>query len=122
MPVFSGPALCAAALRAAGAEGLPALHAGEGACDAGSGLAVEGNVLPFPSREFGPAALSAVRDDQAGARVTAVCDRPQTPAFRIETRAGAGSGSSVSTPRSVGPGLPAADPCGPDPLLHAAVR
>ena len=59
---------------AAVAQDLPALHAGEDVLDAGADLAVGGVVFLFPGREFGLAALAAVRDDQPGAPVAAVRD------------------------------------------------
>lgn len=64
----------AVALEAAVAEDLPALHPGEGVLEAGAGLAVGGAVSLSPDREFGPAFLAAVRDDQPGAPVAAVGD------------------------------------------------
>src|SRR6478752_7165591 len=63
------------AFEAAVAEDLPGLHPGEGVLDAGPDLLVGLVVFLLPVREFALAALSAVRDDEAGARVTAVGDR-----------------------------------------------
>lgn len=63
------------AFEAAVAEDLPGLHAGEGVLDASLDLLVGLVVFLFPIREFGLAALSAVRDDESGARVAAVGDR-----------------------------------------------
>lgn len=65
----------AVALQAAVAEDLPGLHAGEDVLDAGSDLLVGLVVFLFPVRESGLSALSAVRDDESGARVAAVGDR-----------------------------------------------
>lgn len=64
----------AVAFEAAVAQDLPGFHPGEGVLDAGADLAVGGVVFLFPGREFGLAFLAAVRDDQAGAPVSAVRD------------------------------------------------
>lgn len=65
----------AIAFEAAVAEDLPGLHAGEDMLHAGSDLLVGLLVFLLPVREFTPAALTAVRDDEAGARVAAVGNR-----------------------------------------------
>jgi hypothetical protein len=62
------------ALEAAVAQDFPGLHASEGMLDAGADLAVGCVGFLFPVGEFGLPPLAAVRDDQAGAPVTAVRD------------------------------------------------
>lgn len=64
----------AVALQPAVAEDLPAFHPGEGVLHAGADFAVGGVVLLLPVRELALAYLAAVRDDQAGTPVAAVCD------------------------------------------------
>ncbi|CCB77671.1 protein of unknown function [Streptantibioticus cattleyicolor NRRL 8057 = DSM 46488] len=66
--------LDAVALQPAVAKDLPALHPGEDVLYTGADFAVGGVVLLLPFREFGLALLAAVRDDQAGAPVAAICD------------------------------------------------
>lgn len=57
------------------AEDPPGLHTSEDVLDTSADLLVGLVVVLFPGRAFGLAALAAVRDDQAGARVAAVGDR-----------------------------------------------
>lgn len=65
----------AVAFEAAVAEDLPGLHAGEDVLDPCPDLLVGPVVILFPGWEFGLAALPTVRDDESGARVTAIGDR-----------------------------------------------
>ncbi|GAA2694564.1 hypothetical protein GCM10009864_81730 [Streptomyces lunalinharesii] len=62
----------AVAFQSAVAEDLPALHPGEDMLDASPDLSVRAVVFLLPIRELVLAALAAVRDDQAGAPVSAV--------------------------------------------------
>lgn len=58
----------AVAFQTAVMKDLPRLHPREGVLDAGPDLAVGGVVLLFPSWQFGLAAFTSVRDEQAGRR------------------------------------------------------
>ncbi|GDY68684.1 hypothetical protein SAV14893_080770 [Streptomyces avermitilis] len=64
----------AVAFETAVAKDLPRLQPGEEVLDAGPDLAVKGVVRLRPSRQFGLAAFTAVREEQAGAPVAAVRD------------------------------------------------
>ncbi|GGW79788.1 hypothetical protein GCM10010320_72270 [Streptomyces caelestis] len=78
----------AVAFESAVAEDLPRLHAGEGVLDAGGGSCGGGVVFLVPGREFSLALLAAVRDEQAGALVSAVRDhrRPANGGLRTGGR------------------------------------
>jgi hypothetical protein len=64
----------AVTFEAAVAEDLPGLHTVEDVLDAGTNALVRPVVFLFPVREFGLAALAAVRDDESRALVAAVGD------------------------------------------------
>jgi hypothetical protein len=64
----------AVAFQTAVTKDLPCLHPREDVLDAGPDLAVGGVVLLFPSWQFGLAAFTAVRNEQAGAPIAAVRD------------------------------------------------
>lgn len=76
----------AVAFLTAVAKDLPCLHPREDVLDAGLDLAMGGVVLLFPSRQFGLAAFTAVRNEQTGAPIAAVRDdrAPATAAFAPE--------------------------------------
>jgi hypothetical protein len=64
----------AVAFQAAVTKDLPCLHPLDDVLDASPDLAVGGIVLLFPSWQFGLAAFTAVRNEQAGAPIAAVRD------------------------------------------------
>lgn len=79
---------------AAVAEDFPGLHAGEGVLDTGADASVFGVVLFLAAQEWASGS-SAVRDDQYGSRVGAVCD----------DRCPGRDGGQVRLPLGVGVGL-----------------
>lgn len=77
----------AVAFQAAVTKDLPCLHPLDDVLDAGPDLAVGGIVLLFPSWQFGLAAFTAVRNEQAGAPIapSAMTVARPTAAFAPES-------------------------------------